>query len=38
VAQSAGPNNASPQPGFQSAPQAVGGPFVSPPTAKRGQN
>jgi hypothetical protein len=37
VAQSA-PNNASPQPGFQSAPQAVGGPFVSPPSAKRGQN
>ena len=38
VAQSAGPNNASPQPGFQSAPQAIGGPFVSPPNAKRGQN
>jgi hypothetical protein len=37
VAQSA-PNNASPQPGFQPAPQAVGGPFVRPPSAKRGQN
>jgi hypothetical protein len=38
VAQSAAPKSALPQPGFQSAPQAVGGPFVSPPTAKRGQN
>jgi hypothetical protein len=37
VAQSV-PNNASPQPTFQSAPQAVGGPFVRPPSAKRGQN
>jgi hypothetical protein len=38
VAQSAGPNNAFSQPDFQSAPQAVGGPFVRPPKAKRVQN
>ena len=38
VAQSAAPNSVFPQPGFQSAPQAVGGPFVRPPAVKRGQN
>jgi hypothetical protein len=38
VAQSANPNTAFPQPGFQSAPQAVGGPFVSPPVAKPNKN
>jgi hypothetical protein len=38
VAQSDGSYNAFSQPGFQSAPQAVGGPFVRPPKAKRGQN
>jgi hypothetical protein len=38
VAQSDGSYNAFPQPGFQSAPQAVGGPFVRPPKVKRGQN
>jgi hypothetical protein len=38
VAQSDGSYNAFPQPGFQTAPTAVGGPFVRPPKAKRGQN
>jgi len=38
IAQSANPNNAFPQPSSQAAPQAVGGPFVSPPTAKHRQN
>jgi hypothetical protein len=38
VAQWNGPYNVLPQPGFEAAPQAMGGPFVRPPKAKRGQN
>jgi hypothetical protein len=37
VAQSATQNAAFPQPTVQPAPQAIGGPFVSPPTARRAQ-
>jgi hypothetical protein len=37
IAQSANQNAAFPQPTVQPAPQAVGGPFGSPPTAKRAQ-